>query len=90
MRQVLDRVEDSPEAIRECLNCTKPPGACDRCSGPQQADKRRGRRGYSPEIRARALSLVDSGMKIEFAALEAGVGRSTLEMWLSQRRRGAK
>ncbi len=92
MRHTLDSDWDNPEQIAYCLHCDKPAAVCNHCSGPPREivptpPKRR--RGYPQEVRDRAMQLVDSGMRIEFAARECGVGASTLAAWLCERRRAA-
>lgn len=91
MREVLDR-EDSPEEIAACLNCTKPPSACNMCGGPlrERAKPRKcpfRRKGYPKEIREQALALVAEGHTHREAAEAVGVSKAAVSRWAADEKR---
>ena len=83
-------MREPPKAkIEACLRCTRPPNACNMCSGPSpgKADGR-DRRGYPEATRALVLALYDSGETVTRIARMTGVSQGSVSLWVRSRAKG--
>lgn len=81
------------EEIDACLNCRRPASSCGSCSGPtveRKPIKQPARRkGYPPNIKARALALVGTGYTYQQAADAVGATKAAVSTWVQLQKKRA-